>query len=74
MVTLKVFVKNKDKRMSLETMFSLCGALAMLGWLGLVVAPTTDITRRLYPSLVAPVMLGLVYAYLMISFQGEPPA
>ena len=74
MVTLKVFVKNKDKPMSLETIFSLCGALAMLGWLGLVVAPTTDLTRRLYPSLVAPVMLGVVYAYLMISFQGEAPA
>ena len=60
--------------MSLETIFSLCSALAMMGWLGLVFAPKFDLTRRSYPSVVAPVMLGLVYAYLMISFQGEAPA
>ena len=60
--------------MSLETIFSLCSVLAMLGWLGLAVAPKSDLTRRLYPSVVAPIMLGLVYAYLMFSVQGEGPA
>ena len=60
--------------MSLETIFSVCSGLAILGWLGLALAPKLDLTRRLYPSVVAPVMLGLVYAYLMISFQGEAPA
>ena len=59
--------------MSLETIFSVCSGLAILGWLGLALAPKLDLTRRLYPSVVAPVMLGLVYAYLMISFQGEAP-
>ena len=59
--------------MSLGRLFSLCSGLAMLGWLGLAVAPKSDLTRRLYPSVVAPVLLGLVYAYLMISFQGEAP-
>ena len=59
--------------MSLETIFSVCSGLAILGWLGLALAPKLDLTRRLYPSVVAPLMLGLVYAYLMISFQGEAP-
>ena len=56
--------------MSLETIFSVCSGLAILGWLGLALAPKLDLTRRLYPSVVAPLMLGLMYAYLMISFQG----
>ena len=59
--------------MSLETIFSVCSGLSILGWLGLALAPKLDLTRRLYPSVVAPLMLGLVYAYLMISFQGEAP-
>ncbi len=59
--------------MSLETIFSVCSGLAILGWLGLALAPKLDLTRRLYPSVVAPLMLGLMYAYLMISFQGEAP-
>lgn len=60
--------------MSLETIFSLCSGLAMIGWLGLVVVPKSEVTRHLYPSVVTPVMLGLVYTYLMVSFQGEVPA
>ena len=60
--------------MSLETIFSLCSGLAMIGWLGLVVVPKSEVTRHLYPSVVTPVMLGLVYTYLMVSFQGEAPA
>ena len=42
------------------------------GWISCMLK--LDVTRRLYPSVVAPVMLGLVYAYLMLSFQGEAPA
>lgn len=60
--------------MSLETIFSLCSGLAMIGWLGLVVVPKSEVTCNLYPSVVTPVMLGLVYTYLMVSFQGEAPA
>lgn len=60
--------------MSLETIFSLCSGLAMIGWLGLVVVPKSEVTRHLYPSVLTPVMLGLVYTYLMVSFQGEAPA
>lgn len=60
--------------MSLETIFSLCSGLAMIGWLGLVVVPKSEVTRHVYPSVVTPVMLGLVYTYLMVSFQGEAPA
>ena len=60
--------------MSLETIFSLCSGLAMIGWLGLVVVPKSEVTRHVYPSVVTPVILGLVYTYLMVSFQGEAPA
>lgn len=60
--------------MTLETLFSLCGGVAMLGWLGLVLAPRRELTCYWYPSVAAPVIFGLVYAYLMFTFQGEAPA
>ena len=60
--------------MALETIFSLCSGLAMVGWLGLVVLPKSPIARELLPSLIIPVLLGVTYTYLMFSLRGEVPA
>ena len=60
--------------MALETIFSLCSGLAMVGWLGLVFLPKSPIARDLLPSVIIPVLLGVTYAYLMFSFRGEAPA
>jgi hypothetical protein len=60
--------------MTLETIFSLCSGLAMLGWLGLVFVPKSTVARELLPSVIIPVLLGVTYAYLMFSFRGEAPA
>ena len=57
--------------MDLEQIFSLCSGLAMLGWLGLALAPRLEFTRDTMPSLIIPIILGVTYAYLMFSFSGS---
>ena len=60
--------------MSLEAIFSLASALAMLGWLGLVFVPKWAPARELIPSIIVPVMLALIYTFLMLSFRDQAPA
>ena len=57
--------------MDLEQVFSFCSGLAMLGWLGLALAPRLEFTRDTMPSLIIPIILGVTYAYLMFSFSGS---
>ena len=57
--------------MDLEQIFSFCSGLAMLGWLGLALAPRLEFTRDTMPSLIIPIILGVTYAYLMFSFSGS---
>lgn len=57
--------------MDLEQIFSVCSGLAMLGWLGLALAPRLEFTRDTMPSLIIPIILGVTYAYLMFSFSGS---
>ena len=57
--------------MGLEQIFSLCSGLAILGWLGLALAPRLEFTRDTMPSLIIPIILGVTYAYLMVSFSGS---
>ena len=59
--------------MSLEAIFSLASAVAMLGWLGLVFVPKWAPARELIPSVIVPVMLALIYTFLMLSFRDEAP-
>lgn len=51
--------------MTLEHVFSLCSGLAILGWLGLVLAPRWHITRDWMAPVAAPLMIGSVYIWLM---------
>ena len=53
--------------MNLEQLFSLCGSLAMIGWLGLLLAPRWHITRDWVAPVIAPLMIGSLYIWLMTS-------
>ena len=60
--------------MTLEQIFSLCSGLAMLGWLGLVLAPRWHITRDWMAPVVAPLMIGSVYIWLMTTSLDSMPS
>ena len=60
--------------MTLEEIFSLCSGLAMLGWLGLVLAPRWHITRDWMAPVVAPLMIGSVYIWLMTTSLDSMPS
>ncbi len=60
--------------MTAEQIFSLCGLLAMAGWAGLILAPRWSITRDWYAPVVAPLMIGVVYVWLMTTNIGSAPA
>ncbi len=60
--------------MNPETIFSLCGALAMAGWLGLALLPRWHITRDWLAPVVVPLLIGVVYATLMLTYIDRAPA
>ena len=60
--------------MNLEQIFSLCSSLAMLGWLGLVFAPRWHITRDWLAPVIAPLIIGIVYIWLMANNFASAPA
>ena len=53
--------------MTLEQLFSLCCNLSMVGWLGLVLAPRWRVTRDWAAPVIAPIIIGAVYVWLMTS-------
>lgn len=57
----------------LETIFSACGYLAMLGWLGLVLLPGKRLVVEVIARLVIPGLIGLVYIYAMVTYSGTAP-
>jgi len=56
-----------------EQIFSLCGAIAMIGWACLVLAPRWQIGTRWVAPVIAPLLIGVVYAYLMLTNVGATP-
>ncbi|HSG88221.1 MAG TPA: ABA4-like family protein [Pseudomonadales bacterium] len=50
-----------------DTIFSLAGALAMIGWLGLVFLPRVDLVVKVIARLVIPALIAIVYAGLMLA-------
>ncbi len=60
--------------MNPETIFSLCGALAMAGWLGLALLPRWHVTRDWLAPVVVPLLIGVVYATLMLTYINRAPA
>ncbi len=57
----------------LETIFSACGYLAMLGWLSLVLLPGKRLVVEVICRLVIPGLIGLVYIYVMVTHAGTAP-
>ena len=59
--------------MSPEQIFSAAGALSMLGWAGLVLAPRWTVARDWVAPVVVPLLIGLVYVTLMLTYVGRAP-
>ena len=51
--------------MSAETLFTLCGRLALVGWLLLIVAPRWRWSSRIIAKFVIPLILAAVYLGLL---------
>ena len=51
--------------MSAETLFTLCGRIALLGWLLLIVAPRWRWSSRIIAKFVIPLILAAVYLGLL---------
>jgi hypothetical protein len=58
----------------LETLFSIAGAMAMAGWLGLILLPGQKFVVEVLARIIIPVAIGLLYGYLMLSNIGSAPA
>ncbi len=56
-----------------ETIFSLSGTLAMVGWLALVVLYRFDVVVKVIARLVIPGLIALVYAWLMATHVALTP-
>lgn len=59
--------------MSPEQLFSLCGTLVLPGWLLLVFLPRWKWTARLVCPVVIPLLLALVYLWLVATTFGRTP-
>ena len=59
--------------MSPEQLFSLCGALVLPGWLLLVFLPRWKWAARLVCPVVIPLLLALVYLWLVATTFGRTP-
>jgi hypothetical protein len=59
--------------MSLEKIFSLCGMLATVGWLLLVFLPRWKWTARLVCPGLIPLLLALIYLWLVATTFGRTP-
>ena len=57
----------------LETVFSACGALAMIGWLGLALLPGKPVVVNVLARLVIPGLIGVVYVFTMATNIGAAP-
>lgn len=51
--------------MTADQIFSVCGAIAMVGWAGLVLLPRWPITRDWIAPVGAPLIIAVFYVWLM---------
>lgn len=56
--------------MTAETVFSVCNALALVGWLLLILLPRWTWTARLVLSGIIPLLLAVVYLVLIVLYFG----
>ena len=57
-----------------ETIFSVCGGLAMLGWAGLALLPGQRVVVEVLARIVIPLLIAVVYVFLMATNYGSAPA
>jgi len=57
----------------LETVFSLTGGLAMVGWAGLVLLPRKSFVVVVVARQIIPLLIAGIYAVLMASYLGAAP-
>lgn len=57
-----------------ETIFSVCSSLAMVGWAGLILLPGQKLVVEVLARMVIPVIIGLIYLFLMASNLATAPA
>lgn len=57
--------------MPLETLFTICNTLSLVGWLLLIVAPRWQWTRRLICPVIIPFVFGLFYIVAIVSRLGQ---
>ncbi len=57
--------------MSPETLFSICGTAVLPGWLLLIVAPRWNWTKLLINSCLLPLLLAVVYLFLIVTHFGQ---
>ena len=51
----------------LETIFSACGVVAMLGWVGLIFAPGVVVLRDVIIRVLIPTFIAITYLWLMFT-------
>ena len=51
--------------MTADQIFSLCSAIAMAGWAGLVFAPRWIVTRDWVAPVIAPLLIAVFYGCLL---------
>jgi hypothetical protein len=57
----------------LDTIFSLCSSLAMVGWAGLVLLPGQRLVVEVLARIVIPVVIAALYIFLMASHYAAAP-
>ena len=57
--------------MNPDLLFSICTKLALPGWLLLLVAPRWKWTERIIYSFALPLLLAVVYLYLVVTYFGK---
>ncbi|MDX1700140.1 MAG: ABA4-like family protein [Melioribacteraceae bacterium] len=58
-------------KMDAESIFSFSSTLAMVGWAVLIVAPNWKYTRPIIQAGLIPLLLGIIYLFLIIQYFGE---
>lgn len=57
-----------------DSIFSLCGAIAMIGWAGLILLPGRRFVVELLARVLIPAIIAVIYIYLMATQLGNAPA
>lgn len=57
--------------MAAETIFQYANLLGLFGWILLIIAPFTKFTKNIVQWGLVPILLSILYAYLIIRYFGE---